>query len=96
MSPVSRWQRRAAPTWIRFDDGPDWVVYNPDSADIHLVSDSIHRLWILLGSIQPTGQEQLASALAVALDRPALDVAAATAEALTFMDQAGLIEPASS
>lgn len=86
---VGQWRPRTSVTWLQFDDSPDWVVYNPDSAAIHLVSDSVHRLWQLIGE-RPAEAAGFAAAFGALDDPRALEAVDA---ALDFMDRAGLIEP---
>ncbi|MCC7009088.1 MAG: HPr-rel-A system PqqD family peptide chaperone [Acidobacteria bacterium] len=88
------WRRHATPTWVRFDDGDDWIVFNQASADIHLVAPILHRIWSLI----PPEQGIAAADLIAALGRD-LEIDAATAtenvtRALAFLDEAGLVAPA--
>jgi len=94
--PMARW--RAAPDliWTHYDDGDDWVVYVPASADMHLLTASAYRLWTLISASQSPTSNELAATLAAELSRPLNDeLMTATLEALAFMDRAGLVRPVS-
>ena len=94
---VQQWQAAAALIWIRYDDSDDWVVYNPLSADVHLLTASAYRLWKLASNEQPHSVDELASALAIEMGRPPDDeLTKITRETLTFLDHAGLIRSVSS
>jgi hypothetical protein len=80
--------------WARFDDSSDWVVFNPSSAEVHLINEPAHRLWLLATDGQPHVIDDLARALLI-LDEPLTEaVLELTRDTLTFMDDEGLIQPA--
>lgn len=86
----------AAPNllWTQFDDGGDWVVYDPASADVHQLTDAAHYLWQLIADRRANSLESLAAALAARMDRtPDEALAAHTRAALESMDGIGLIRP---
>ena len=94
LGPDAGW--RAAPdlVWTRYEDAEDWVVYNPASSDIHLLTDSAYRLWTLVGAEGGGSSQALAALLATALARPLDDeLLTVTRDALTSLDQAGLVSP---
>jgi PqqD family protein of HPr-rel-A system len=80
--------------WTCYDDGDDWVVYNPVSADVHLMTASAHRLWELIAAGTATVDgliPALAADLGCAVDD---ELRRATTEAIAAMDRGGLIRPA--
>lgn len=96
-SVVQRWRAAAGPIWRRYDDSADWLVFNPASADLHLLTDSAYRLWVLTGAERPLSFEDLVSALASEMARaPDDELTEATRATLAFMDRAGLVHPVSS
>ena len=96
VGPRIRWQASPHLVWTQYDDSDEWVVYNPASADIHLVTASARELWSLTAA-SPSSAEELTDALAGRLKRPVDDeLIAATDDALSFMDKAGLVRPVSS
>jgi PqqD family protein of HPr-rel-A system len=90
--PIVRWCAAADSLWTHYDDGDDWVVYVPASADIHHMTASARQLWTLVSAGPPSSSDELAAKLATELRRP-LDeeLTTVTREALAFMDQAGLV-----
>ena len=91
----SRWQAPADLVWTHYDDGDDWVVYNPASSDIHLLTASARRLWMLVEEQPGASSDQLARMLAAALARDLDDeLAGVTRDTLAFMNRAGLVRPA--
>jgi hypothetical protein len=86
------WQGQPGLEWTQYDDSDDWVVHNPASANIQLVTASTHRLWTLLATEGPKTTAALATAFsgegAQALDE---DYLRNTETALNLMDQAGLV-----
>jgi PqqD family protein of HPr-rel-A system len=94
---VQQWQAAAPLIWICYDDSDDWVVYNPLSADVHLLTASAYRLWKLASDGQPHSVEELASALAVEMGwRPDDELTKIARDTLTFLDHAGLVRSVSS
>jgi hypothetical protein len=101
-----RWQAARDLVWTHYDDSEDWVVFHPQSGDVHLLTASAHLLWTLIFDEQACTFRDLVSALAAASGRP-LDslsddlsdrlsndeLTAATRETLAFMDRAGLVRP---
>lgn len=91
-----RWRPASDLVWSHFDDSDDWVVFHPQSGDVHLVSSSAHTLWTLISNGRACTLPDLVAALAAALGRsPDDDLTAATRETLAFMDRAGLVQPIS-
>jgi len=93
----SRWMAAPDLIWTRYDDGDEWVVYDPFSADVHLLTASARLLWTLVSDRQAHTIEDLAVALAMALERPPDDeLTKITFDTLSAMDRAGLVRPISS
>ena len=103
-----RWHAAADLVWTHYDDAEDWVVFHPQSGDVHLFTASAHLLWSLIFDERACTLPELVSALAAASDRlpgrlpdrlpdrlPEYDLTAATRETLAFMDRAGLVGPIS-
>lgn len=94
--PFVRWRVAPDVVWTHYDDGDDWVVYRPTSADIHHLTGSAHRLWTLVSTGPPFSSEDLAVKLAAELEHPPdEEFLTAARETLAFMDRVGLIYPAS-
>ena len=80
--------------WTHFDDEDEWVVYNPASADIHLLTTSARLLFTLVSDEQPHSVEDLVATLAAELGRaPDEELTTVTRETLASMDRAGLLRP---
>jgi PqqD family protein of HPr-rel-A system len=91
---AARWSAIAGLVWTQFDDADDWVVFNPLSGDIHLLSASAYSLWTLTTSSPPRSSAELIEALAADTGSTADgDFLASARETLAFMDRAGLIVP---
>jgi PqqD family protein of HPr-rel-A system len=89
-----RWCAAEDLIWIRYDDGPEWVVFNPASAGIHLLTASARVLWTLLTDEQPHSSEEMATAVAMELGvAPGEELAATLRETVAVMDRAGLLRP---
>jgi len=89
-----RWSATPGLVWTQFDDADDWVVFNPFSGDIHLLSASAYGLWKLTTSSPPRSSAELIEALAADTGRTADgDFLSSARETLAFMDSAGLIAP---
>jgi PqqD family protein of HPr-rel-A system len=89
------WSASPGLVWTHFDDSDEWVVFNPFSGDIHLLSASAHALWQLTTSGPPRSSAELIDTLAADLEHLAdEEFAAAARETLAFMDRAGLVTPA--
>jgi len=89
------WCASSGLIWTRYDDADDWAVYDQASADIHLLTDSAHRLWMLVSTGPASSSDQLAASLAVEIGRPLDDqLLTGTREALLSLSEAGLIQPA--
>ena len=89
-----RWSATPGLVWTQFDDSDDWVVFNPLSGDIHLLSASAYALWPLSTSSPPRSSSELIEALAVDAGYTADGAFLSSArETLRFMDRAGLIAP---
>jgi PqqD family protein of HPr-rel-A system len=89
-----RWSATAGLVWTQFDDADDWVVFNPLSGDIHLLSASAYGLWTLTTSSPPRSSAELIEALAADTGNTADgDFLSSARETLAFMDRAGLIAP---
>lgn len=92
----ARWRAANGLIWTRYDDSEDWVVYNPASGDLHLLTDSAQRLWTLARDGPSRSVGELASALAVEMAcLPDNELSEATQAMVAFMDRAGLINPVS-
>jgi PqqD family protein of HPr-rel-A system len=99
--PRERWRAAEHLVWTHYDDSEDWVVFHPQSGDVHLLTASAHLLWTLIYDEQACTVPALVAALAEASGRPldglaSDELTAATRETLAFMDRAGLIQPISS
>jgi hypothetical protein len=93
---VQRWQAASGLIWTHYEDSEDWVVYNPASGDLHLLTDSAQRLWTLACAEPPRSVRELASALAVeTASLPNDELSEATHAMVVFMDRAGLVHPVS-
>jgi PqqD family protein of HPr-rel-A system len=80
--------------WTHYDDADEWVVYDPFSADIHLLTASARLLWTLVSDEQPHSIEDLVATLAAELGRsPDDELTTVTRETLSSMDRAGLLRP---
>ena len=89
-----RWAATPGLVWTRFDDSDDWIVFNPFSGDIHLLSASAYALWQLTTSSPPRSSGELIEALAVDAGYTADgDFLSSANDTLAFMDRAGLIAP---
>ena len=87
------WQAVTGLVWTRYDDSDDWVVFNPASGNVHLLTSSAHDLWELTLNRASTFEE-LVPALAERLSRPSdEDLTEASRAVLAFMDEAGLVRP---
>ncbi len=88
----SRWHTAPDLIWTHFDDADDWVVFNPASADVHLINQSAYALWSLLSINPGSSLDQLLSSLAedeTPLDEPSRRAFGAAFES---MDRAGLVQ----
>jgi PqqD family protein of HPr-rel-A system len=86
------WHAATNLLWSQFDDSDDWVVYDPASDDVHLLTDSAHRLWKVISDGQPHALEQLVAAVAVDLERPPDDeLTEVIRGTLSLMDAVGLV-----
>ena len=93
----ARWRAAADLYWTSYDDGDDWVVYVPASADIHHLTASAYRLWAMISAGPVASSGELAAKLASALELPLdSELIAATHDTLSFFDQAGLVQEAGS
>lgn len=91
---MPRWSVAKDLIWTRYDDSNDWVVYNPASADVHLLTASAQRLWTLISERPSSSTDTLVVNLAADLDRAVdADLERAVNEAVAFMDGVGLIRP---
>ena len=88
----ARWCAATDLLWTQYDDGDDWTVYVPASADIHHLTASARHLWTLVSSDPLSSSDEIAAKRALDLDRP-LDneLRTGTLEALALLDRAGLI-----
>jgi PqqD family protein of HPr-rel-A system len=90
-----RWSASPGLVWTHFDDSDEWVVFNPFSGDIHLLSPPAYALWRLTASEAPRSSAELIDALADSVEPSQRhEFIAAARETLAFMDSAGLIVPA--
>jgi len=91
---VRRWKASNDLIWTQYDDGDEWVVYDPASGDVHLLTSSARVLWSLISKKSPQSNEDLAAALACELARPPDEqLVPMIQETLSAMDRAGLIRP---
>jgi PqqD family protein of HPr-rel-A system len=80
--------------WTSYDDSDEWVVYDPLSADVHLLTASGRVLWTLVADEQARSIEDLVAELATLTgSAPDDELTRFTQEALASMDRAGLIRP---
>jgi PqqD family protein of HPr-rel-A system len=90
----SKWTAAHDLIWICYDDADEWVVYDPFSADVHLLTASARLLWTIVSDERSHSLDDLADALADALGRaPDAELIDFTRETLSSMDRAGLIRP---
>ena len=93
---VDTWLRVEDVIWTKFDDSDEWVVFSPLSAEVQLVNDAAHRLWLLASNREPRSGQTLVSSLAADVGRPVDDELKAAASAtIAFMDEAGILRLAS-
>jgi len=89
-----RWNSAADLVWSSYDDSDDWVVFNPHSGDVHLLTASARTLWQIVDRSPRLTTMQVIDALASALSRPTDgELVAAVQDTIDFMDRAGLIAP---
>lgn len=94
MSEPSQWMAAPDLVWTSYDDSDEWVVYDPFSADVHLLTSSARLLWTVVADGQPHSIEDLVRTLAAALGRaPDDELTGFTRETLASMDRTGLIRP---
>lgn len=94
---VQRWEGADHLIWTHYDDGDEWVVYDPASGDVHLLTASARNLWILVADRQPYSIEDLVAIVATQLRQPPdEELMAVTQDTLSSMDRAGLIRPIAS
>jgi PqqD family protein of HPr-rel-A system len=89
-----RWVAASGLVWTQFDDSDDWVVFNPLSGDIHLLSAPAYALWRLATSTPPLSFTDVIDALIA--ESPQMADARFVESArgtLAFMDSAGLVVP---
>ncbi|MEQ1869348.1 MAG: HPr-rel-A system PqqD family peptide chaperone [Vicinamibacterales bacterium] len=87
------WKVRPGLVWTTFDGESDCLVFNQDSADIHLVSSAAHVLCQIIDECPACSDDRLMSELASALDRPVdNELIGATHEMLVRMDRIGMIQ----
>ena len=88
---IARWRAADGLVWTKYDDSAEWIVFNPASGDIHLLSDSAHRLWLLTGDRPFTTEELVASLLSESGALRTDEFLAAARESIESMDRAGLV-----
>jgi PqqD family protein of HPr-rel-A system len=94
MREPSQWMAAPDLVWTSYDDSDEWVVYDPFSADVHLLTSSARVLWTLVADGQPHSIEDLVRTLAATLDRaPDDELTRFIRETLASMDRDGLIRP---
>jgi PqqD family protein of HPr-rel-A system len=87
------WQTSTNLIWTHYDDSDRWVVYNPASSNIHLLTSAARELWALVER-EPAASDDLTVRLAAVLGRPLdAELVTVTRDTLAFMDRAGLIRP---
>jgi len=94
MREPSQWTAAPDLVWTSYPDSDEWVVYDPFSPDVHLLTSSARVLWTLVADGQPHSIEDLVRTLAATLDRaPDDELTEFTRETLASMDHDGLIRP---
>jgi PqqD family protein of HPr-rel-A system len=90
-SPAAQWVAAPSLIWETYPDSDDWVVYNPASADIHLLTPFARRL-LQLADQTPCALESLvqllADDLALSVDS---ELHSAVESATESLDSAGLL-----
>jgi PqqD family protein of HPr-rel-A system len=90
-----KWHAAPDLVWTQFDDSDDWVVYDPASDDVHLLTSSAYHLWNLVRDGESHTVDELATTLATMLSRaPDAELMAATRDTLASLDEVGLVRPA--
>src|SRR5207302_11000241 len=86
---LSRW---TAPVliWTQFEDSTDWVVFSPNSSEVHLINEAARRLWALASDGHATSVQDLAAALVMPGEAVTPEALNLTRDTLAFMDDAGL------
>jgi PqqD family protein of HPr-rel-A system len=80
--------------WTSYDDSDEWVVYDPSSADVHLLTAAARVLWTFVADEQPHSIDDLVNRLAAAGGSvPKDELFRFTQEALASMDRDGLVRP---
>jgi len=94
---VQRWKGADDLVWTHYDDGDEWVVYDPASGDVHLLTASARNLWSLIADRQTYSIEDLVAVVAAQLRQPPdEELMTVTQETLSSMDRAGLVRPIAS
>ena len=89
--PATQWVAASGLIWTSYADSDDWVVYNPASADIHLLTPFAQRLLHVADGV-PRTVDDLLHLLALDLGIPADgELEEAVATAVTSLDRAGLL-----
>lgn len=91
--PAASWTAASDLIWTHYTDSDDWVVYNPASGDVHLLTAAAHRLWELIRNGTTTADALAATLASEFGDAPAAELQPATHAALLSMDRVGLIRP---
>jgi coenzyme PQQ synthesis protein D (PqqD) len=96
MTDIEELRRWKAPVlvWARFEDLSEWVVFNPESTELHLINEVAHRLWALASEGRAQTIEDLAAALAAEHAPVSSEALRFTRDMLVFMDDTGLLQPA--
>jgi PqqD family protein of HPr-rel-A system len=91
---VQRWEAPRDLIWTHYDDGDEWVVFDPSCGDVHLLTRSARVLWTLVSDERPHSLEDLVAAIAAELRcSPDERLITVTRETLAAMDRAGLVRP---
>ena len=90
----SSWMAAQDLIWTCYDDADEWVVFDPFSADVHLLTASARLLWTVVSDGQPHAIEDLVATLAAAIDHsPDDELTRLTRDTLSSLDRVGLVRP---
>lgn len=87
-----KWVIEPEVEWATFDDSSQWVAYCIKSADVHLLNDGAHALWLAIEANPGATAEQLLASPPWSLDRNP-NAQSALIDTLHSMDRAGLVQP---
>jgi PqqD family protein of HPr-rel-A system len=88
-----QWVAASNLIWASYPDADDWIVYNPASADIHLLTPFAQSL-LRVATQTPCTLDSLTQLLAQELALPVdAELRAAIESAIASLDRAGLVLP---